>query len=197
MRATYLTAGALVALMRLTWPETWRKKKICLKLPVLIHGREMADSLLCISYKLKPLLFLRRNSEAVKRVSITVTSSSVSAVVLPQFKVGSDFFPPSIYMEMLSDVGSHPMELTCGSHCLFSLHQVLLVFLKMEEEGENMFPFLFHHTAAAAVLLKCRCPQGGCLGEGPNRSRHFSLGFAKEKRECWIIKAKSFTGFMV
>lgn len=82
---------------------------ICLKLPVLVHGREVADSLLCFSYKLKPLLFLRRNSETVKCVGITATSSSVGAVILPQFKGGCDFFffPWSICMETLSDMQSH------------------------------------------------------------------------------------------
>lgn len=40
-------------------------------------------------------------------VSIIATSFSVGAVILPQPKAGSDFIPPSVSMEMLSDVQSH------------------------------------------------------------------------------------------
>lgn len=67
MQATYLTAGALVALMRLTWLETWRKKKFAWY--VTCANAQKGNGMLLISYKLKPLLFLRRHSETAKCIS--------------------------------------------------------------------------------------------------------------------------------
>lgn len=51
MQATYLTAGALVALMRLTWLEPWRKKKFAWSY-LCTEGEWQI--LCCASHKLQP-----------------------------------------------------------------------------------------------------------------------------------------------
>lgn len=95
------------------------------------------------------------------------------------------------------------MEIT-----LFSLQQVLLAFLKMEEEGEGMFGFFFSPCNSSSssftkVLVAETLQKADRLGKGPSSSQCFSLGAApgsgdllKQQRNADLPKP-SFTGFMV